>query len=259
MTQQQASPKASLARAVIVLLLAVAAFAAAFYFLDGMSLVDDLLGGGSETTNNVVPAKPTETTETVTLRLPPGMPEEFALRIWQEQIDSQANIRRLASGEVESMAITKVTQSGDRSTLDIVAKFSDGTSAPGKLGMRSFDGRWYFSYVSGLNRASSDDSGDVSMEPTSAVVATDDVDIPLLNTILEQQTASSGVLEEYATGKVMSVRVATPVSSAGTVTLGIEMTESHEVGRGQIVLISKAIEGEAHWFLAKFSKTQSSQ
>ncbi|MDP2182300.1 MAG: hypothetical protein Q8K99_07000 [Actinomycetota bacterium] len=263
MTQQQASPKPSLARAAIILVLALAAFAAAFYFLDGMSLVEDLLGG-SETTNNLIPAKPTETTETATLRLPPGMTEEFALRIWQEQIDSQANILKLVDGQVESMTVSKVTQSGDRATLDIAAQFSDGTSAPGQLGMRSFGGKWYFAYVSGMRRGESgglaDDVGSgAGVEPTSAVPAVADVDVPLVNTILEQQATSSAVLEEYATGAVKSVRVADRVVSAGTVTLDIVMNESHETGYGQIVLISKQFDGETHWFVAKFTKRQASQ
>ncbi|MDZ4063472.1 MAG: hypothetical protein U1E22_02285 [Coriobacteriia bacterium] len=261
MTQQQASPKASLARAAIILVFAIAAFAAAFYFLDGMSLVEDLLVGGTETTDNAVPAKPTETTETVTLRLPPGMTEEFALRIWQEQIDSQVNIRKLVDGQVESMTVTKVDRAADRATLDIVAKFSDGTSLPGKLGMRSFGGKWYFAYVSGMRRGASDLSADdvgtgAGTEPTSAVPAVADVDVPLLNTILEQQATSSAVLEEYATGVVRSVRVADRVASAGTITLDIVMNETHEEGYGQIVLISKQLDGEAYWFIAKFTKRQ---
>ncbi len=173
MNQQQNNPKRSVGVPVLIALLAIAAFAAAFYLLDGMSLVEDILGGdvvAQEPASSTPASGTTQAAEQVAeetapsgLVLPDGMTEEFALRIWQEQIDSQANIMRLVSDEVARIVITNVTQDGDEAVLDITAEFRDDTSAPGKLGMRKFGENWYFAYVSGMRDA---DTGGSRMTST---------------------------------------------------------------------------------------------
>ncbi len=94
-----------------------------------------------------------------TLVLPDGMPEEFALRLWQEQVDSQENVRKLLSGEV-----TELDDHGRRDelatsrSLAVEAEFADGTSAPGTVGMRRYGDVWYFAYVTGMRECATDGS-----------------------------------------------------------------------------------------------------
>jgi hypothetical protein len=252
MVEQQSNPKRSVTLAAVFTLLAVVAFAAAFYLLDGMSLVEEYLAGpdvvadderdpGSETPGSPVDAD--------TLRLPEGMTEEFALRMWQEQIDSQANIVRLAEGDVSYIEFAGVDREGDSAILGITAGFTDGTSAQGKLGMDLIGEKWYFQWVSGLR-------GDgEAPPPDTPLPSVEDVDVAVLNTILEQQADSEATLREYAEGVVTKVRVEDVVRGPDTVTLHIEMEENHDhSGFGEVVLISKEIDGRKLWFVARFTK-----
>ncbi len=251
MSEQQDNPKRSVAVPVLIALLAVAAFGYAFYALDGVALVSDLLG--LTTSSQATERDPGEvSTEPAQLQLPDGMSEEFALRIWQEQVDSQVNIKRLVEGEVERIVVNDVAQAGDEATLEITAEFSDGSSLPGRLGMREFGDVWYFSYVSGM-RAESEDPTEAA-PPATELPAIEDVDVALLNTILEQQAASSAVLGEYASGAITDVRIDQIVPGTGNTTLKIVMNEDHEVGNGEVVVISKKIDGEDMWFIARFTK-----
>lgn len=247
MTDQHDNPKQPNVRiAVLFAVLAVLLFAAAFYLLDGMQLVQDLLGK-AEQPDVVVETPGVVVTSNEGLVLPKGMPQEFALRLWQEQIDSQANTRRLVDGEVESILITRVTQTGDDAVLDITAAFADGPSVQGTLEMQRYSGQWYFARLSGLRS----DSAPATETPLPSI---EDVDIELLSTIVEQQSRSAAVLEEYATGVVKEIVIDRIIDGPGTVTIKIEMNETHEEGYGELILIEKSINGEPHWFVARFTK-----
>lgn len=247
MTDQHDNPKQPNVRiAVLFTVLAVLLFAAAFYLLDGMQLVQDLLGQ-TDPPDAVVEPPGVEATPNEGLVLPEGMPQEFALRLWQEQIDSQANTRRLVDGEVTSILITRVTQTGDEAVLDITATFTDGPSVQGSLEMKRYGGQWYFARLSGLRS----DSAPPKETPLPSI---EDVDVDLLRTIIEQQSLSAAVLEEYATGVVKEIVIDRIIDGPGTVTIKIEMNETHEEGYGELVLIEKSIGGEPHWFVARFTK-----
>lgn len=258
MSKQQDNPRPSVAVPVLIALIALAAFGYAFYAFDGVAIVSDLLGlsaegSATERTPGAVTAEPSE------LQLPPGMAEEFALRLWQEQIDSQANIKRLVEGDITRIVIDDVAQGSDVATLSITAEFEDGTSAPGHMGMRKFGDVWYFEYVTGMRQGETggladDTSAGTGEPPTGALPELADVDIPLLNTILQQQASSAAVLEEYATGVVADVRIDEVVPGTGNTTLKLVMNEDHEQGYGEIVVVSKEIDGEPTWFIARFTK-----
>lgn len=278
MPKQKGNPRKSVALAVVIVALSVAAFAAAFYYLDGMSLIDDLLGTGtidatssspgstsqSTTPTSTTPGGSRATTTAVTpsgLALPEGVPEEFALRIWQEQIDSQSNLEHLASGDVRRVVILGANPVGDQSVLDIRAEFTDGTSSPGKIGFRRFGDVWYVSWVTGIRRGETGGQADDTAEGTGLspddrpLPDIADVDVELLNTIMREHVKSAAVSEEYATGVVEAVRIASLVEGPGTLTLKVEMDETHEEGYGDVIMISKEIEGKRHWFIARFTKT----
>ena len=267
MAKQQADPtraKTGVRIAALVTVIAIIAFGAAFYILDGVAIVCDVLGIENGAIAGDGPDASDSSTGTPepdaqVLNLPEGMPEEFALRIWQEQIESQTNISRLANGEVEGFVIGKVTREGDTATLDIRVSFADETSAAGKMGMRRFGGQWYVAYVSGMRRGETggmaDDVGEGSgSAPETPLPDLEEVDIGVLNTILDQQFRSAGPLEEYATGAINSVTVVNVTEGPGTFTLQLEMDEDHEIGNGEIVILEKEIDGKPHFFIARFTK-----
>jgi len=128
--------------------------------------------------------------------------------------------------------------------------------------MRKIGGLWYFAYVSGMRDADTggfaDDTAVGEGEPPETELPDiEDVDVAVLNTILKQQQDSAEVLEEYATGRVMSIRVEEVVPGSNTATLKIEMDEDHETGVGEVVAISKEIDGDTLWFIARFTKLAS--
>ncbi len=65
------------------------------------------------------------------------------------------------------------------------------------------------------------------------------------------------MLEEYASGKVASVDVDEVVPGTDTATLKIVMDEADETGVGEVVVISKEIDGDTLWFIARFTKQAS--
>lgn len=251
MSKQQSTSRRFVAFAAAFLVFAIAVFAAAFWYFDGVGYVSGLISGGSSAPTPAAPpsSQPTSTAQQVAL--PSGMPEEFALRLWQDQIDSRATIKRLVNGEIKSMAITKVETSGAQAVLDLRVTFTDGGTVEGFLGLERFGDTYYIATVN-ADRG----KGFVPVPPTNLPVV-DDVDVPLLNTILTEQTKSASNIQEYVDGKVKAITLLKPKAGLNTVTIPIVMNEDHETGYAEIVVISQEIDGQTEWFVARFSKTGS--
>ncbi len=235
----------------LVFVLSLAVFISAFWYLDGGSVVSDLVSQatsllGSDT--DETPATGTPASSEPTLTLPPGMPREFALRLWQEQLDSQAMITKLVSGDVTSLTVKSVDVKGNDATLNSVVEFADGATADGVIGMHRFGANWYVAYAS----AGSAGSGTPGV---TSLPAPDEVDIPLLNTIIAQQVKSSAILQEYVDGKVKKVTVERVTSGPNTATVALSMDEDHEEGYADLVAIKQKVAAEDAWFLARFVKT----
>jgi len=272
MMQQQANPKKTVVLAVLMFVFSASVFGAAFYLLDGMTLVDDFVTSdpfgwsstvATDTVRTVVPEKPdtsgVSVVATDTLQLPPGMTEEFALRLWQEQIDSQVNIQKLVNGEITSFELGMVAKGSELATIPITVEFADGTEAPGEFVLRKIGEAWYTAYIGGLRQTESDGMADTIAEGATAFPYTPlpdigDVDIGVLNTLVAQQRASKAVLDEYANGSILAVNILNITQGLGTRTISIEMTEDHEIGRGELLCLMREFEGESYWFVARFTK-----
>ncbi len=255
MSSQQRSPRKSVIVALVFALLAITAFGAAFYLLDGMSLVRDLLDGEPVLvdTTPTPPPQSTSTIEPAALELPEGVTEEFALRLWQEQIDSQVNIGRLAAGEITGLTITDVRVKGDVSTLDVQASLAEGPTVAGRIEMQRIGGRWYFASVAGLRAAGVGTDAESTPTPLPRL---GDVDLDVLNTVLAEQVKSASVLEEYAIGTIAAVRIGSVVSGPGTATLPLAISEKGSPETtGELILISKKIDGDELWFVARFTRS----
>jgi len=253
MATQQNAPSRSVIVAALLLLIAVAAFGAAFYFFDGMTYVDSLLSGEliASLIENEPPIAPPPSPAPEKLLLPDGMSESFALRLWQEQVESQSMIGRLVAGEVRELRIESTDVEGDTAILNSTVVFSDGTDAAGVIGMRRFGDQWYVAF------ASADRGGESGGVPDSELPDVDEVDVALLNTILAEQSKSASITAEYAEGKVESVAVEGVRPGPGTVTIGLEMDEDHEYSSADLIALERVVDGKTIWFLARFNKTGS--
>lgn len=245
MVEQQSTSRRTVWLAALAVVLAAAAFGVAFYLFDGVTLVTELLAG--QTSGQPSVTQP-PTTPDDKLVLPPGMPEEFALRLWQEQLDSQELIGRLVEGDITRLDISKVTSDTNEATLTVSVTLSDKTKVPGVIGLRKFGDEWYVAFASQRR------DGKIA-RPTSDLPEAEEVDIALLNTILDQQQQSQEVISEYLGGIVTSLTLEDPTPGPNTVTLAVEMQETHGEGYARIVAIKSETAGRPRWFLARFTKT----
>lgn len=245
MTQQMSTSRRSVALASALVVLAVSAFGLAFYVYDGAGLIItawDALFPAPVVQQQPAPVVVPE------LQLPDEMTEDFALRLWQEQYDSQRMIERLVGGEIERLDITGVEKDGDDARLLLNVTLGDGTKAPGVLGLRRFDGVYYIAYIAATEAGGPGDSPLPSKE---------EVDIAGLNTLLEQNAASAENVQEYVDGKIRSVLVEKVTLGPNTATISVEMDEDHETGYANLVAVREEFRGEPMWFLTRFEKTGS--
>lgn len=267
MDQQQSTTRRSVTLAAIAMILALGAFGAAFFLLDGMSVVDDILAGKIPFVASK-PARPVASNDSTSsavdtkhLQLPTGMPGSFALRLWKEQVQSQATIHALIDGEVTALRVDSVEQLGTLARLHVTVSFKDSTSAPGVIGLRLYGDVWYLAFASGMRPSDTGGEADVissaGVDTTGTLPTVDQVDIGLLNTILAENAKSKAATREYVDGVVKQVKVLGVQAGPDTVTIKLTMDETHEQGYGQIVLIRRQFKGEDLWFLARFTKTGS--
>jgi hypothetical protein len=264
MAEQQGNPRRAVALAIVLLVIAVAAFAAAFYMLDGYALVQEYLGGEIvQADDGPVPAQATESqTSPDELNLPEGMPDEFALRLWQEQVDSRENIDKLFAGEIDRFEVTDTLQDGEEATLLVEAFFTDGTTAPGTIGMRRFGDIWYFAFVSGMRQSATGGSADsVSKSegepPAAPLPSPADVDVALLNTMIAEQAKSSAVTARYAAGAIDEIVVVGTEPGPNTATVSVDMGSDGETGPGDVIALLGESNGKDVWFIARFTDTSS--
>lgn len=252
MNQQPSTSRSSVALAGVFVVLALMAFGAAFYIFDGAGIVLDAY----ETAVAALSPQPTPEpqappkSQEATLVLPAGMPREFALRLWQEQVDSQDMIAKLREGDVTSLKVAGVEKSSDQAKLNVVVTLKDGSSAPGIIGFRRFGDQYFVAYATS-------DRGTLAGKPDSDLPAIEDVDVELLNTILAEQVKSKANIDEYLAGRVMQVNIEAVKPGPNTATVEVEMDEDHEEGYADVVLIKSGEAREELWFIAKFLKTGS--
>jgi hypothetical protein len=252
MKKQSHAPTRAVLYAAIFVVLAGAAFAAAFYYLDGGSITSGLIARFTQPEPDPVPAGVTSGTDVAppALTLPEGMPDEFALNLWQEQLNSQRMISRLVDGDVKTLEILNVDVDGDAARLESRVVFTDGTDSLGEIGMRRFAEAWYVAYAS-ARRGAKETTENVSLP------AVGDVDVPLLNTVIAEQSKSATITKEYVEGKVSRIDIGSIKPGPNVAAINIVMHEDHETSEGTLVAIKHQIDGKDVWMLARFDKTGS--
>lgn len=232
-----------------LLIVAAAVFGAAFYFFDGVAVTADLIAGFAG--SDALSPRPEPASASDALVLPKGMSEEFALGVWQEQVDSQRAIAPLVEGKVASLKITESSVDGDVATLRATLTFRDGTTAPGAIGLHRFDDVWYVTYVS-ANAAT-----DEREQAKSGLPELADVDVTLLNTLIAEQAKGKAVTQDIVDGTIDLLKTGAVRAGPNTVTIPLRMREGDTEGSADLVAIKSESGGKEFWFLARFNETGS--
>ncbi len=286
-TPATATKKRSLLVPLLVVLAAAAVFAASFWFLGGMELAERLLSGSDgDQVATPVPPKPTEdpddedaappeeeapdedadvdedaeepadaaptTPATSPTPSTPSAPSDSAVtpvtgvqvpaeareRMYWEQVDSQEQITKLVTGKITSFSFTPQSATATEARLRVSTHGDDPIS--GTAVLRSYDGAWFFSSITrdgNTSRGAAGRRGDTSVT----------------NTIVNQQATSQDVIGAFVDGGYRSVKVNNVSMGSGTATLDVEFGGGTKARTaGQIVAISKDINGVKHWFLTSF-------
>lgn len=191
------------------------------------------------------------------LELPKGMTRQFALRLWQEQIDSQKNVRHLVEGDMESIDVGEASYEGTSGEVLLTVRFKDGSSASGRLVFSEIGDAWYVSHISGIaaeEGLSRDTRESTGGPPTTPLPPLEDVDVGLLNTMIEEQRQSQAVFRDYLEGNVQRIVVKSIDRGPGTTSINVEMIEVAHNAEARIVAISDSSNTAAPWFLARFQK-----
>lgn len=274
-------PRRRVAMSVVLAILAIGLFAVAFFYVGGMSYVNALLGGTPPAP--ATPAKPaasvaatsTSTSAPVTvtsggLKLPAGVDELLAKRMYVEQIESTTNLARLANGDVTRFVINRVDATDSTATVSLTAFFKDGTSAPGVMYLVKRSGSWYFLAIGGMNlpKASGLAGGvgtkgiteisESSIEDIAATLLATGVktfDAGVINSILSQQVVNQPVLNGLVTGTYTSLEIGKPSVGAGTTSVPVTLKGKSGAGQaGRLVLIKASIDGHDLTFLTTFDE-----
>jgi len=232
-----------------LLVIAAAVFGVAFYFYDGMSVAQEIIATLSGSTTLGTQPEPASAAEV--LELPKGMPQEFALRVWQEQADSQRAIAPLVGDKVDSLKIDKVTVTGDVAKVDATLAFKDGTKAPGVIGLHRYADTWYVTYVS------ANASTDEGQQAESKLPDVSGVDVTLLNAVMAEQAKGRPVTQDIIDGRIDLLKTGTVRSGPNTVTIPLVMKGEGSDRTADLIAIRSESNGKEFWFLARFNETGS--
>lgn len=257
----------------LLVIVLFAAFAAAFYLLGGVELVSSALGGlfASNTpatsapggSNAAVPATSSaEASGTGALKLPVGVDEPFAKRMYVEQLESEENIAKLVTGKVDSISFGASSTVAGGTEIRLVAQFKDKTSGKGTLGLAQRAGSWFFVFLRGERGANTNGEADTVSPDTKEDFASNQtplnntpVDVDVLNTILEQQMKSQDAFKGIVDGTYAKLKVDKVTQGPGTATLEVTLTGPKNAAmKGRILCISKDIDGKTTWFVTSFMK-----
>lgn len=261
----------------VVVFILLVAFATAFYFLGGADLVAGLIdswfasappASSSQPPNKstgapaVVPTASAEPSETAGLQLPEGVDEEFADRVYAEQLESQANIQKLVDGDVVRFDLGKVKVEGDKATIPVTATFKDKTKGPGTMELDRKGGKWYLAWIAGDptgNRKGLADTVSRGVDENSpehlAQIEAVTVDEAVVSTMLQQQAANQDVISAIVDGTYTSFTCDGVTPGPGTASIDVTFSGPAKASmKGRALCISKDIDG-TKWFLTSFTKS----
>jgi len=260
----------------LLLALAVALFTGSVFALGGVSGVMELVGMGTQAEPDarktpVAAATPTATPDptssaSTSLELPPGVSVDRAKRMYVEQIQSQANLKMMAEGDVSYFKVTDVNlnKGKDKAAVHVRVYFADRTSAPGVIQMFKSSGAWYVMSLTGLSSdkvlgsAESIAQGTIAQSKMTdkAVVAESGIttfDNGVINTMLAEQHANQGIATQIVGGKLTHADLGAPEQGVGTTVLPSKWTGKDATPvEGTITIVNKTVDPEDYIFLVSF-------
>lgn len=164
--------------------------------------------------------------------------------MYTQQLQSQANLARLANNEVRQLTIGTASTWGNRSSVPVTVAFRDGGSLSGTMVLTRTDNKWYFSSITAAGR-----------EP-SATTPKRNIDPAVVKTIADQQATSAnqdlitrGIIQRgFTTARVDGV-----TQGANTATVNVTLQGgSLDRRAARFVMISEQDSGRKHWFITRF-------
>jgi len=163
--------------------------------------------------------------------------------MYREQLQSQAQITKLVSGDVSAVAIGTSSATSSRASIPLNVSYKSGSPVSGTMVLVNTDGLWYFSSISAGGGG-------------SAVSKPQNVDSGVVHTITEQQAdpECQALIEEgLVESGFKTARVDGVTQGAGTATVNVTLLGgSLDRKPARFVLISKTDSGNKYWFLTRF-------
>jgi hypothetical protein len=255
--------------AALFLMLAIAGFAGAFWYVGGVDYVAGLLDGGPTVSDTVTTpgggSKPATVTPTIAPR-PPDVPDGLAKRMYIEQIESEQQIKRLASGLTTEFTIDKVQdKSASEKWVAVTARFSTAPKTmKGVMAFSKAGANWYFLWIQDLTGVASTPEGFLTTplltepdEPTAeeySEAGIKTVDEAVIDSVLVAQAANQSIVVGILDGTYTSIACGKPVAGPGTVQIPVVATGAGASVKGSITLVTKRIDGKERTFVASFKK-----
>ena len=262
----------NLLRSVLIAVVALAVFGVALWYVGGVDYVMGLLGGGKPATAPATATKPAPSASATAsaFKLPAGVDEMLAKRMYVEQLESSKNLSRLADGSANRFVINRVDATDTTATISLTAFFKDGTSAPGVMYLVKRSGSWYFMSIGGMNAPNASGmAGGVStvggtelagsnlqhVEKGMMTAGIKTFDTGVINSMLSQQTVNQPMLKEIVAGTYTTYEFGAPTTGTGTITVPVTLKgKSGDSAKGQLTLIAKKIDSHDFTFLTTFKK-----
>jgi hypothetical protein len=249
--------------ALALFLLAIGLAVAAVYASGGVSYLADVASKiGSGTLFGAAPVASTVPTTTAGAdSSATAFGDEAAKRVYVEQIESQVNLERLASGDIASISVKNVSAGDTRTVVNIQAKMADGTNAAGAIVFVKQGSLWYLVSLTGLRDTSTgglaDSVGAAKQVEPSATVAAEfaaaGVKVPdpdVLRAITEQQVLNQPLVSSLLSGEYTQYVFGKPSAGSGTVTIPITIKGTGESDTSATaIMIRKKVEGQDRIFL----------
>lgn len=181
------------------------------------------------------------------LKLPRGMTEAQAKRIYSEQVASADSLEQLVSGEVGTIQVTGRRVGPKDADLNVKITFKDasssawGGSSTARVKVVKIGGKWYFQSITATGRSGGD--GPLVANP----------DLGVLNTMLKEQSTHATATAGLVNGTFSRVGIGTPVSGYRSVVLPVTFS-GKQTAKGEITCVKRTESGRDQWFLVSFAQ-----
>lgn len=237
--------------ATVAVVLSGALLVVAWQLFDGSAQVASLFSQDPQSAVEPAVANQAQPAEPESLELPPGMTESFALRLWQEQIDSQRMITKLVEGDVGALQIGTVSVDGDSAIARAETVLTSGETLPGTLRFRSIGDRWYLSEISA-------GAPDDTLPGGGSVPPLDAVDIEALNSVIAQHDSHDDLVKAVVSGEVRRIVVKDATPGPNTATIAVDIVTDASTRRGDLVVLRSESDQGAVWVIARLVESDNS-